>query len=79
MGPDPTQAYFWPAVNKRPTRLWPGYCPTWPEAIFFDPKGKKLKYLMFLGEIFQILTQIINGWPDPTRVKNFCPGPITIF
>jgi len=21
--PDPTQAYFWPAINKRPTCLWP--------------------------------------------------------
>jgi len=70
---DPTWAYFWPAVNKRPTRLWPGYFPTRPEAIFFDPKGKKLKNLMFLDEIFQILTQTINGWPD----KKFWPGPIT--
>jgi len=24
---------------------------------------------MFLGEIFQIQTQTINGWPNPTRVK----------
>jgi len=75
--PDSTRAYFWPAVNKRPTRLWPGYFPTRPEAIFFDPKGKKLKNLTFLGEIFWILTQTINGWPDPTRVKIFWPGPIT--
>jgi len=40
---------------------------------------------MFLGEIFQILTQTINGWPDPTRpepqkndptrVKIFDPDP----
>jgi len=43
----PTQAYFWPAVNKRPTHLRPGYFPTWPEEIFFDPKGKKLKNLTF--------------------------------
>jgi len=35
MGPDPTRAYFWPAVNKRPTRLWPRYFLTQPEAIFF--------------------------------------------
>jgi len=74
--PDPTRAYFWPAV-KRPTRLRPGYFPTQPEEIFFDPKGKKLKNLTFLGEIFQIQTQTINGWPDPTWVKNFWPGPIT--
>jgi len=78
MGPDPTRAYFWPAVNKRPTRLWPGYFPTQPEEIFSDPlKGKKFKNLMFLGEIFPIQTQTINGWPDPTQVKNFWPGPIT--
>jgi len=84
MGPDPTRpdstrAYFWPAVSKRPTRLRPGYFPTQPEEIFFDPKGKNLKNLMFLGQIFQIQTQTINGWPDPTRVKNFWPGPITSF
>jgi len=34
---------------------------TQPEEIFFDPKGKKLKNLTFLGEIFQIQTQTING------------------
>jgi len=67
MGPDPTRAYFWPVVNKRPTCLWPRYFPTRPKAIFFYPKGKKLKNLTFLGEIFQILTQTINGWSDPTR------------
>jgi len=81
MGPDPTRAYIWLTFNKRLTRLWPGYFSTQPEAIFFDPKGKKLKNLTFLGEIFQILTQTINGWPDltrpepqkidPTRVKKF--------
>jgi len=32
-----------------------------PKAIFFDPKGKKLTNLTCLGEIFQILTQTING------------------
>jgi len=83
MGSVPTRAYFWSAVNKRPTRLQPKYFPTQPEEIFFDTKGKKLKILTFLGEIFQIQTQTINGRPDPshkklTRVKNFWPGPITI-
>jgi len=34
---------------------------TQPEVIFFDPKGKKLKNLTFLGEIFQIQTQTISG------------------
>jgi len=40
---------------------------------------------MFLGEIFQIQTQTINGWPDPSHKKltrpdlgqKFWPGPIT--
>jgi len=32
--------YFWPAENKRPTRLWPEYFLTQPDEIFFDPKGK---------------------------------------
>jgi len=33
---------------------------------------------MFLGKIFQIQTQTINGRPNPTRVKKiFWPGPIT--
>jgi len=28
---------------------------------FFDPKGKKSKNFAFLGEIFQIQNQTING------------------
>jgi len=40
-GPDPTRTYFWSAVNKTLTRLWPEYSSTrWH---FSDPKGKKLK------------------------------------
>jgi len=53
MGPSPTRAYFWPTFD--PGTFWP------------DPKGKKLKNLTFLGKIFQIQTQIINGWPNPTQ------------
>jgi len=46
---------------------------------------------MFLGEIFQIQTQTINGWPDPTQPepqkidltqpgsKKFDPGPSLLF
>jgi len=67
MGPDPIRTYFWHAVNKRQTRLWPGYFLIRPEDIFFDPKGKKLKNLTFLGENFQIHTQTKDGWPDPTQ------------
>jgi len=66
MGPDPTRAYFWPAVNKRPARpplTQVLFDPT--RRIFFWPNGEKLKNLTFLGEIFQIQTQTINGWPDP--------------
>jgi len=39
--PDLTQAYFWPAVNRRPTRLWPGYFLTRLEEIFFAQREKK--------------------------------------
>jgi len=39
MGPDPTQAYFWPAVNKGLS--WVFFDPIqWD---FFDPKGKNWK------------------------------------
>jgi len=92
MGPDPTRTFFWPAVNKRPTRLWTGCFLTLPDDIFFYPKGKLLKNLIFLGEIFQIHTQTKDGWPDPTRatiiwpdptrVKNFCflwPATLLLF
>jgi len=58
MASDSTRAYFRPAVNKRPTLLQPRYFPTQPEAIFFNLKGKKLT---FLGKIFKIQTQTING------------------
>jgi len=71
--PHPTRAYFWPAVNKRPTRLRPGYFPsqrTQPEAIFFWPDGKKLKNLTFL-----IQTQTINVWPDPSHKNLTRPNP----
>jgi len=35
MSPDPTRAYFWPAVNKKPvTRLWPRYFLTRAEELF---------------------------------------------
>jgi len=75
MGPDPTWAYFWPAVIKRLTQLRPGYFSTRPEETFFDPKGKKLKKLTFLGEIFQTQTQTINGWPDLSHKKLTWPDP----
>jgi len=64
MGSNPTQAYFWPAVNKRPNRHWTGYFLTQPEEIFFI-RRKKMKNLGFLGEIFK--TQTLDGWLYPTR------------
>jgi len=50
MGPDPTWAYFWPAVNKRPTSLWPKYFLTRHKEIFFDRKGKNWKIWCFRGK-----------------------------
>jgi len=49
--PYPTQAHFWPAVNKGLNPLWPGCF--WPDPMIFDPKQKKLINLRFLEEIFQ--------------------------
>jgi len=40
MGHDPTRAYLWPEVNKRPTRLRPGYFLTRPEEIFLTRREK---------------------------------------
>jgi len=66
--------------NKMLTRLWPGYFSTRPKEIFLTRREKKWK-------IFQIQTQTINGWPDPTQPnpqkidptrsgsKNFDPDP----
>jgi len=85
MGLGPTQAHFWPAVNKRPTRLWLGYFLTRPHEIFFDPKGKILKNLRFWGKFSKSKPKqkmadrplATKYWPDLTQVKNFRPGPIS--
>jgi len=42
---------------------------------FFYPKQKKIENLTFLGEIFQILTQTRNGWPNLTRATKNWPDP----
>jgi len=73
--PHPTQAYFWPAVNKKPARLWPGYLLTRPEEIFLT-RREKLKILTFLEEIFPMQTQTIKGWPNLTQHK---PQKLTWF
>jgi len=58
MGPDPTQ--------PGPT-LWPRYFLTQPEEIFLIRRENIEKFDIFRGGIFQIQTQTINGWPEPTR------------
>jgi len=42
---------------------------------FFWPKGKKFKYLGFLGKTFQIQ----SGWPDPTQAKKMTQSGSKIF
>jgi len=73
--PDPTRAYFWPAVNKRPTRLWPEYFPT--QRDFFWPEGQKIEKIdIFWGNFPN--SNPNHKWltrPDPGQ--KFWPGPIT--
>jgi len=47
MGPDLTRDYFWPTVNKRRTRLWPGYFLTRPKEIFLTWSEKIEKFDVF--------------------------------
>jgi len=47
--PDPIRAYFWPAVNKMLTRLWPRYFSTRPEEIFLIRREKIKKFDIFRG------------------------------
>jgi len=79
MGPDPTRAYLWPAVNKRPNHLWPD-----PKRLFLTRRGKKIEtFAIFRGNFpnpnrnHKWLT-----WPDLSqkklsgpRSKNFDPDP----
>jgi len=69
MGPDPTRAYFWPAVNKGLTHPWPRY---------FLIQREKIEKWGLWGETFQIqrwlwldLTRPSKNWPFPALVKNF--------
>jgi len=57
MGHDPTQVYFWAALNKRPTRLWPGYFLT-------RPGSKKISYYPSL----ELIPNIIFTFP-PRRAN----------
>jgi len=63
MSLDPTRAYFWPAANKMPTHILPGYFLTRPDEIFLTQKEKNWKFGI-LGEILQTQRQL--AWP-----KNF--------
>jgi len=72
MGPDPTRAYFGPAVNKRPTCLWPGHFST--QRDFFWLERKKIETLsIFRGNFpnpnHKWLTRPTKNWP--TRSQKF--------
>jgi len=58
MGCDPTQAYFWPVGNERPTHLWSGNFLT-------QPKEKKIEKF----EIFRGVFPNPDGWPDSSNKK----------
>jgi len=67
--PDLTQAYFWPAVNKRPARLWPGSFLTWPE------EKKIEKFDIFLGNFPN--SKPNHKWltrPEPQKIDPTRPG-----
>jgi len=77
MGHDPTQAYFWPAVNKRPTHLQPGYFPTQPEEIFFLTQREKIeKFDIFRGNF--PISNPNRKWltrPEPQKIDPTRPDP----
>jgi len=89
MGSDPTWAYFWPTVKKRPARLWsidPGTFLPHPKRYFLTHREKIEKINIFRGNFpnpnsnHRWPTRPDQAWPkpqniDPTRVKNFWPWP----
>jgi len=77
MGPVPTRAYFWPAVNKRLTCLWPEYFWTWPKENFLTRRGKKLKNLTILGKFSKPKPQMADLTQPGS--KNFDPLKYQIF
>jgi len=76
MGPNPTRAYFWPAVNKRSTCLW--LSAFWP-----DPK----RFFLTWREKIEIFYIFRGNFPNSNPnhkwltwhdwVKKFWPEPIT--
>jgi len=69
MGPDPTRACFWPAVNKRPGTFWHD-----PTRFFLARKAKNWKIWDFKGKFYNAKPK--PKMADPTRVKNFWSRPI---
>jgi len=67
MGPDPTQAYFWPALNKRWTCLWLWYFLTQPDEILFIQRENVKKNWFIVKGI---------GWPNPSNKKMTQTGKI---
>jgi len=72
-GPDPTRAYFWPAINKRPK---PSLTRVLFDSIqgFFYPKGKNGKIWGFREKNSKPKLKMA----DPTQLwsKNFDPDPL---
>jgi len=66
MGPDLIREYFWPLGIFWPDRRWD----------FFDPKVKKLKYLVFLKGNFANPEVANPTWPNPSikKIIQFNPG-----
>jgi len=67
--PDPTRTYFWPSVNKRPTRLWPGYFLAQHEEIFLSQKGKIEKFDIFRGNFPN--SSPSHKWLTQRELQNF--------
>jgi len=75
MGPDPTRAYFWPAVNKRPARLWPRYFLTWAKEIFLTRREKIEKFDVFRRNFTKSTPN--HKWltqPEPQIIDQTWPG-----
>jgi len=77
MGPDPTRAYFWSAVNKRLTHFWPRYFLTWPKENFLtwrenirDGPWPNLTRAYFWPTVNKRPTRL---WPGyfPTQLEQF--------
>jgi len=74
MGPGPTRAYFWPAVNKRLTPFDPVTFRPDPKRFFFNPKGKNWTIWRFLGGNFPN-SNPNHKWLTRPGSKIFDPDP----